>query len=318
MITWLAVLILKHAVDVGLDEQGERINEYETFIRNHPVHHDVVRAAEADEAAFALKAEKTPVPPLLDADARDFTLNTVMRAAGRAYSTKCICANTTDSKPVDVASAIASELFALSDVASAQEAWLARISDSVSASGVVSSITKLLDDRQAVVVILRDVDGRILSAKLVAHSGVTTGLNKDAIVRLVGCPWTQAVILDQTRVSVLLTKEPEHVPSSEFAREKLKLRETPSKVSVLHSGPDWSLIGPKVAEMVSQLATIKRANEDAVSGFGDLKRKIDYAVQQKAEADEGDASVVESEAAKRIKATFEKLVHFEKRAMYVG
>ena len=106
----------------------------------------------------------------------------------------------------------------------------------------ISVLGKCLDDPFALVVIARDNDGRISNAKLIANDLVITNINLDALTRLATYTWTQFVIIDKEKVSVLLTRDPEYVFNAvSFEREKFRLRDSSKREG--SSRPSSSNIG---------------------------------------------------------------------------
>lgn len=319
VITWLSNIILKNAADDGYDEQNEPIAEYDTGIKRRLDHPTVLHDVAADEFAHSVAAKCTKDAQMLSFSNEGFTLPSVMTATGRAYTTKCVCDK---NKAVDVMLAVAREIFEPADATQVGHQCSHLISDTTTSNTALVVLGKQLLDSYAILIVSRETDGRISSAKLVSGDVTIPSVNKDAMTRLVGCTWVQIVILDHDRVSLLLTREPEHIRNViSFEREKLKLRSIPKCSTSAPSAQSMDAMRPKIEELVVQVGALKAANEATLASVNDFKRKLDFLVQQKAECADDEPlpkrslpPTAGSSIFGEIEETYAKLVRFEKRS----
>lgn len=338
VLTFIANIILKNAYDYGFDEQQQKIAECRTGIQHRPNHDQVVREVEAEEAALAM-ASKSKNVTVLEAHQNaphprlaEFTLTSVFKNTDRVYTCKSLCEN---SQPMDVMSAVAREVFNESDVGTVEEKCSRLISSSTTTTTAVATLGKFVDPHFALVLISREIDGRILNAKLISTNVVIPSINLDALKRLVTYTWTQIVVIDKEQVSILLCRDPEYISkSASFDKEKFTMTEDAKRGGTFRGNlTNMEETRPKIDDLVAQVQALKSANEATLMAVNEFKRKLDFIVEQKAEEDDSppdpksdsplnlslarqlpqtDSSSILDE----LKGTFNKLVNFEKRARY--
>lgn len=319
-LTFIANIVLKNAVDNAFDEQEQPIAEHPTGIIHCSDHDEVLRHVEAEEASFVLAARDNKMTGLESFRSYEFTLQAVMKYTDRVYTTKCICEG---SDAMSVMSAVARELFQETDAKLVDDKCAPLISESTTCNSAVSLIGKCLDHPFAIVVISREQDGRISNAKMITHDLVIPNVNLDALTRLTSYTWTQFVVIDKEKVSVLLTRDPEYIANvASFEREKFRIRDRADceRLCVRGSLSNMDQTRPKIEELVLQVQALKKSNEATLSAVNEFKRKLDFVVEQKAEEEDSpprplpdtESSLILDE----LKDTFSKLVRFEKRAKY--
>ena len=319
VLTFAANIVLKNAVDDGFDEQDQPYAEYSTGIVHRSSHDAVMREVEAEEASFVMASKDNKVAGLASIRSFEFTISTVFKNTERVYATKAVCEN---SDAMTVMSAVAREIFHESDAKFVENKCAPLVSESMTTNTAISVLGKCLDDPFALIVITRDNDGRISNAKLIANDLVITSINIDALTRLATYTWTQFVIIDKEKVSVLLTRDPEYVFNAvSFEREKFRLRDSSKREGSSRPSSNMEETRPKIEELVAQVQALKSANEATLAAVNEFKRKLDFIVEMKAEADDPPAArpLPQTESSSilgDIKETFAKLVRFEKRARY--
>ena len=338
VLTFIANIILKNAYDDGFDEQEQKIAESRTGIQHRPNHDQVMREVEAEEAAFVMASKSKKVTELEahqnvpHPHLAEFTLTSVFKNTDRVYTCKSLCEN---SQAMDVMSAVAREIFHESDVRTVEDKCARLISTSTTTTTAVATLGKFVDPHFALVLISREIDGRILNAKLISTNVVITSINLDALKRLMTYTWTRIVVIDKEQVSILLCRDPEYTSKAvSFDKEKFTMAEDAKcggNSRVYSSNMEETR--PKIDDLVAQVQALKSANEATLAAVNEFKRKLDFIVEQKAEEDDSppdpksdsplnlsparplpptDSSSILDE----LKGTFNKLVNFEKRARY--
>ena len=282
ILTWISSIILCNAKDDAFDEQNEAIAEFHTGIKEQPGHQRVFDDVAASEVASVNSIKSKESTALAVFDDTGFTIPSVMNNMGRKYVTKCIC----DTKigTTDVMEAVAKELFEPNDFTRVIDKCSSLCSSNTSVNSAISSLGKCLDERHAILVISRDQDGRISNAKLSGKDIVIPDVNRDAVSRMVLYTWLQIVIVDQDRVSILLTRDQESVSKeADFKKEKLEFYQPGAGHFAPPGSIDVSSMKAKMDEMNNQMAALKQSNESALAAVQDFKRKLDFLVEKKAE-----------------------------------
>lgn len=280
ILTWISSIVLCNAKDDAYDEQNQALSEFDTGIKVQPGHQRVFDDVAASEVAFVVSAKTKEVTALAALDDVGFTIPAVMKNTARSYTTKYIC-DVIDAP--DVTEAVAKELFRQEDFTYVRDKCASICSSSTSINTAISCMGKYMSDRHAILVVSRDRDGRISNAKLVGKDVVIPDVSRDAMSRMVLYTWLRVVIIDQERVSVLLTRDPDSISKGEdFKTEQLEVHKPECfapPVSI-----DVSSMQGKIEEMNNQMAALKKSNEDSLAVVKDFKRKLDYLVEKKADS----------------------------------
>jgi hypothetical protein len=319
VLTWLAYIVLRNASDDAFDQQDEPMSEVHSGIRRLSSHTSVLQDSGSKEASFQSRAKGATVTELESFEETGFTLPSVMHGMNRLYTTKAICP-VKEATGNTVMESVALEVFGPEDTKHVTESSGSRCAPNITPNSAISVLGKCLAEDQAILVVSREPDGRIVNAKLVGHDVVVPNVNKDAMRRMILFPWVTVVIVDSDRVSLLLIKDPNNdAAHSCFSRQPLKLRESAKPRS--SGSSDVTEFKGEMEAMKKEMTELSQANNALMSAVKEFERKLNYCVESRADAPAGVPSFqrhILSEAAAvtmgSLKRTFEAISSFEKRA----
>jgi hypothetical protein len=303
VITGVAVIILQMASDHAVDGEGYPLNEYDIVAHPHKDNNLAINELSSLERAAVERAKRIDVTQLQREMSMNnsFALPNVMKDMNRPYSTKLIAEKEGDSL-MSLLEAVASDVFAKDELPHALQ-HCHSISPVMTISSALCALGKCVADHQALLVVKRAQDGRFEEVKLANSSETIQKVAKHNVERLVISPHVKTLIVDQKRVSLLLTLEPEDVRVKNLQTlddDKLKCVEK----SISSGQQDTAALAMR---LTSELVVIKSAieavkftmenvrqtnmqlvkeNETFASSAADLKRKVDYLVTKMTECTE--------------------------------
>jgi len=319
VLTWLAYIVLRNASDDAFDQQDEPMSEVHSGIRRLSSHASVLQDSRSKEASFRSRAKCASMTELESFEETGFTLPSVMHGMNRLYTTKAICP-VKEATGNTVMENVALEVFGADDAKHVTDSSGGRCAPNITPHSAISVLGKCLTEEQAILVVSREPDGRIVNAKLVGHDVVIPNVNKDAMRRMILFPWVTVVIVDNDRVSLLLTKDPNNDAAHQcFSRQPLKLRASAKPRS--SGSADVTELKSVMEAMKKEMTELSQANNAMMLAVKEFERKLNYCVESRADAPAGLAAPhrhILSETAAvtlgSLKRTFQAISSFEKRA----
>lgn len=292
VLSWISSIIIHCACDDAFDQQGESISEYNSGLRYKPANERAIDECKSNESAFLARTcnnKCTEIEKRELTDPQPFTITAVMNGMKRPYATKAIC-DLEGTEPKVVMETVANAIFDKEDARFVVEGCASMCTANMTHTTAVSVLGKCLVDHQALVIITRDPDGRISNAKLVGAETAIPKLHRDSLARLLLFPWVTVLFVDKERVSMLLLKEPEHVQSTTFNRQPLRLRESAKSPGASSN----TALQRTVDGLKEEMASLKSENTMAIAAVKDFEKKLNFMVEKKAmeQTDEPPVSLV--------------------------
>jgi len=319
MLTWLAYVVLRNARDEAVDQQDEMVSEFPSGIRWKSSHKTILDRSMSSEVAHRIKTKTIKLTELEEYDESGFTLPSVMHGMNRFYTTKSICAINTDCGKT-VMESVAMEVFSAADSKHVIEGASTQCSPNITPHSAICVLGKCLTESQAILLVSREPDGRIVNAKIVGHDIVVPHVNKDAMRRIILFPWVTVVIVDNDRVSILLVRDPHNDAAHGcFSRQSLCLRE--SAKPCVGNKPGVAELKGEMNLMREKMSGLETANTTLLKAVKDFERKLDYCVESQANrsgcdnlVDKHVLSVAANATLDSLKRTLNDLTSFEKRS----
>ena len=215
------------------------------------------------------------------------TLASIIEGMNLSYTTKIVCQASQNTRAGTAISAVADAVFDPDDAKLITQLCDDICTPATTSASALTALGKCLVDHQALLVLTRNADGRINHSKLVGHGVYNEDLNKDSLSRLLLFPWITVVLMDKDCVSVLLTKSHVHTNEPALDREPLLLRpaaKSHSKMGDSALKNALELLGVEVTQLSSSSSTTLTALDNCQKDLQDCKRKLDYLVECKADA----------------------------------
>lgn len=274
VITASAMIILQAVTDDTRDEHGNPMAEFEFGVRRHPDNIAIMRRIQEEERSVMHHNARAKGTDLSKGKERIFNFQDAMEGLGRDFDTQLIV-ECNPEHPEAVLEAVARDLFPEEDV----PVVVAACKDSVkglSLRSTVATMAKCLDDRQVIAVITRERDGRVSNASWHGSKLKNDCISMNSFQTLVLRPWATLLMISDSSVFKILTKEPESTPEHlRLHREKLRINGRAGGQSALNKEVFERLAGAErsLGDVSAEVRMLK-------SNVKDLTRKIDIVLER--------------------------------------
>ena len=307
VLSFVADAILKCANDQQSAAQ-DGADETHHQILSRPAHKAILAQVASEEASFCQKARLDVTTKLCEFEETSCTLPAIMSATERPYTTKCLWNAAENIEPTQEAlsnstkealEAVVREVVHADSAQQVLDACCERISAHTSMGSALRFVGELIVDHQAIVILDRIDDGRIMRANLVTNNLYISDLGNEPLKRCVQFPFVSTVIIDRKSVSLLMIREPPHTlrdhVKTGVIREMLRMHQVgpPTGVASVASTVPGSSANPtlllKIDELKNHIKALKNTNTTAVDSLNDFKRKLNFLVEAKVSEDSEDS-----------------------------
>jgi hypothetical protein len=309
-LTWVASVVLHGALDDAFDSNGESVSEYDTGLKHNSANDSIYDEQSANERALIEGANSAPSSDLQGFNDLGYSLPAVMKGLNRPYTTVAI-ADRAETDQAYVIKEVVSHIFATEEFEAAKSLIDKKVTDTMTLSSALETIGTILCDSQALVIALREQDGRFAIVKMLARKKRVENISLTLFSRLVLFPWVRIIIVDCTAVSELLVRNPIELGE----RQPMRIYREPGK------SLDNGIVAQTVETLSSKVYALTEANESLKKSVDAFDRKLGIILSnqlEKEEKEEKEPPRAEQEkdtdlSTLGIKRTLETLIGFQNK-----